>query len=107
MPIVTGKKYKYKVVAAHIFLICFLMIILLPLIMIVSISFREGNFAVGSIIPKNPTLEHWKLALGIPHVTDDGQMIEPPFPVLRWLWNSVKIAGISSFLILLLSTTCA
>jgi len=31
----------------------------------------------------------------------------PPFPVLLWLWNSVKIAAISASGIVALSTTCA
>ena len=34
-------------------------------------------------------------------------IIPPPFPVLHWLWNSVKIAFITSFLIICLSTTSA
>lgn len=32
---------------------------------------------------------------------------EPPFPVLSWLMNTVKVAGITSILVLLLSTTSA
>ena len=34
-------------------------------------------------------------------------MTPPPFPVLLWLWNSVKIAAISALGIVALSTTCA
>jgi len=82
-------------------------VILFPLLMVISISFREGNFATGSLFPESPTLEHWSLALGIPYTHDDGSVTQPPFPVLLWLWNSVKIALASSVLILLLSTTSA
>lgn len=32
---------------------------------------------------------------------------EPPFPVLSWLWNTVKVATITAILILLFSTTSA
>lgn len=34
-------------------------------------------------------------------------MTPPPFPVLLWLWNSVKVATITAIGIVTLSTTCA
>ncbi len=68
-------------------------LVLFPLFMVVSISLRPGNFATGDLIPKPISLEHWRLALGIPYVAPDGSVVPPPFPVLRWLWNSTKIAG--------------
>ena len=107
MAIVQPKSVKYRVWATHLGMLAFICIILFPLLMVVSISFRTGNFATGSLIPENPTLEHWYLALEIPYTAADGTVSEPPFPVLRWLWNSIKIAVVSSFLILLLSTTSA
>jgi maltose/maltodextrin transport system permease protein len=78
-----------------------------PLLAIISISLRPGNFATGSLIPEQISFEHWKLALGISYQAADGSLVEPPFPVLRWLWNSIKIAGISAFLIVAISTTAA
>lgn len=107
MAMVQGKSLKYRVWASHIALCTFLALIIFPLLMIVAISFREGNFATGSIIPDNPSLEHWKLALGFSVTNADGSVTPPPFPVLTWLWNSVKIAAISSVLIVSLSTTSA
>lgn len=107
MPMVQPKSIKYRIFAAHLVLWIFLALIIFPLLMIVAISFRTGNFAVGDIIPTNPTLEHWKLALGIPVVDENGNVTPPPFPVLLWLWNSVKVALITSVLIVALSTTCA
>lgn len=104
---VKGKYYKYRVWGTHAFMICLLAAILFPLFMVISISFREGNFAIGSIFPENPSLEHWKKALGIAVMREDGTFAEPPYPVLLWLWNSIKIATASAALILLLSTTCA
>src|SRR3990167_4034619 len=88
-------------------LLGFIGLIVFPLLMVVSISFREGNFATGSLLPDQPTLEHWSLALGIPYTLAEGTVLNPPFPVLTWLWNSLKIAIISSLLILMLSTTSA
>jgi maltose/maltodextrin transport system permease protein len=104
---VQGKNLKYRVWATHIAMWSFLALIIFPLLMIVAISFRTGNFAVGDIIPKNPTLDHWRLALGFSVTNADGSITPPPFPVLMWLWNSVKIAGITSVLIVALSTTSA
>ncbi|OMH29100.1 maltose ABC transporter permease MalG [Motiliproteus sp. MSK22-1] len=107
MAMVQPKSIRYRVWASHLGLLCFIGLILFPLLMVVSISFREGNFATGSLFPDNPTLEHWSLALGIPYTLEDGSVVQPPFPVLLWLWNSIKVALISSLLILMLSTTSA
>ncbi len=107
MAMVQPRSVIYRVIASHAFLLAFIVLIIFPLLMVISISFRTGNFATGSLFPENPSLEHWYLALGIPYTQPDGTVLQPPFPVLLWLWNSVKIAVISSFLILLLSTTSA
>lgn len=107
MAIVQAKSVKYRLWLAHASLLVFIALIVFPLLMVVSISFREGNFATGSLFPDHPTLEHWSLALGIPYMHADGTVTHPPFPVLLWLWNSLKIALTSSVLILMLSTTSA
>jgi maltose/maltodextrin transport system permease protein len=75
--------------------------------MVISISLRPGNFGTGDIIPSEISFDHWKLALGIAYQAADGSLVEPPFPVLRWLWNSIKIAAISAFMIVSVSTTAA
>ena len=107
MAMVLDKSHRWRVVAAHLGLIAFIALTVFPFLMVLSISLRPGNFAVGSIIPSDITLEHWKLALGLTHTRADGSVINPPFPVLLWLWNSVKVAAITAGLILALSTTSA
>ncbi|MGB8855227.1 MAG: maltose ABC transporter permease MalG [Burkholderiales bacterium] len=107
MPIVQGKKQIWRVIAAHIFLWCLIAVVIFPLLAVISISLRPGNFSTGELIPTQISLEHWKLALGMPYTMPDGNVIQPPFPVMRWLWNSIKIASISAALILTLSTTAA
>jgi maltose/maltodextrin transport system permease protein len=107
MPMVQPKSTRYYLIAAHLGLIAFAAFVLFPLLMVIAISFREGNLAMGSLLPEHPTLEHWSLAFGIPFTRGDGTVIQPPFPVLTWLANSVKIALVSSALIVLLSTTGA
>ena len=107
MPIVSGKSQRWRVWAAHALLCTLLAFTLFPLLAVISISLRPGNFATGSIIPTQISFEHWQLALGIPVTNADGTVTQPPFPVLLWLWNSIKIATISAFLIVAISTTAA
>ncbi|SEO66595.1 maltose ABC transporter permease MalG [Aquisalimonas asiatica] len=107
MAMVQPRSIRSRKLAAHLFLIGFVSLIIFPLLLVISISFREGNFATGSLIPERFSLEHWALAFGIPWERADGTVVRPPFPVLLWLWNSVKVAVVSSLLILLLSTTSA
>jgi maltose/maltodextrin transport system permease protein len=107
MAIVTSRSHRWRVLAAHSFLILFLGFTLFPLVMVISISLRAGNFATTSIIPDDFSLEHWKLALGMSYTEADGRVVEPPFPVMLWLWNSIKIGVVTSALIVALSTTAA
>ncbi|HOU22175.1 MAG TPA: maltose ABC transporter permease MalG, partial [Kiritimatiellia bacterium] len=106
---VEGRAYRGRLVLAHAALIGFIALVMVPLFMVVSISFRQGNFATGSILPSPETfsLEHWRMVLGLPVLQADGTWETPSVPVLRWFWNSVKISATSAFLILLLSSTCA
>jgi maltose/maltodextrin transport system permease protein len=107
MAIVVSRSHLSRVVAAHTFLIVLLVFTLFPLAMVISISLRPGNFASGSLIPEHISFEHWKLALGISYTDVDGRLVKPPFPVLHWLWNSIKVATASAILIVTLSTTAA
>ena len=107
MAIVTGKGQRWRVIGAHLGLWVLIALTLFPLLAVISISLRPGNFATGSLIPATISFEHWSLALGIPYTQADGTVVQPPFPVLRWLWNSIKVASISALLIVTISTTAA
>jgi maltose/maltodextrin transport system permease protein len=107
MPIVTGRSQRWRIVAAHVGLWVLIAVTLFPLLAVISISLRPGNFATGSLIPTEISFEHWKLALGMPVIQADGTRVDPPFPVLLWLWNSIKVATISALLIVAISTTAA
>ena len=97
MAIVIDKSQRWRVIAAHAFLIFLCCLVLFPVLVTISISFRPGNFATGSLIPKEISLEHWRFALGLPVTNTDGRVIIPDLPVLRWLWNyafaRLKFAG--------------
>ena len=105
MALVTGKNQRWRIRAAQVFLWALIAITLFPLLAIVSISLRPGNFATGSLIPAEISFDHWRLALGMSITNADGSITPPPFPVLLWLWNSIKIAAISAALIVTISTT--
>ena len=107
MAMVEPKSVRYRVWATHLFLCGFLALIIFPVVMVLAISFRAGNFSVGEIIPSHPTLDHWRLALGFPVTNPDGSVTPPPFPVLLWLWNSIKVATVTALMIVVLSTTSA
>jgi maltose/maltodextrin transport system permease protein len=107
MAIVIDKSQRWRVLAAHLALILLCAAVLFPLLMVVSISLRPGNFATGRLIPEHISLEHWRFALGLPVRAADGRMVTPDLPVLLWLWNSVKVAALSGCTALLLSTTAA
>ena len=105
--IVLKKSHRWRVVVVHLALIAFIVLTIAPMLMIVSISLRPGNFAGGHLIPQHISFEHWKLALGIPYLDADGVLVKPKFPVLLWIWNSIKVAGLSATVSLLLSITSA
>lgn len=96
-----------KKILAHGFLIAFIALIMFPFLVVVSISFREGNFTTGALLPDRPTLEHWYLAFGIPFTRADGTVVEPPYNVLLWMFNSVKIGAIAAIGIVMISTISA
>ena len=107
MAMVQAKSMRYRLWGTHLLLILFIALIMFPLLMVIGISLRPGNLAIGDLIPREISWEHWRLALGMNVVNADGSVTPPPFPVLTWLWNSVKVATISAIGIVSLSTTCA
>ena len=107
MPIVMRSSQRWRVWCAYAALLVFIAFLLLPFLTIVSISLRPGNFAGGHLIPRSISLEHWKVALGMSYVDADGTLIKPPFPVVTWILNSLKISFISGTINLLLALTSA
>jgi maltose/maltodextrin transport system permease protein len=99
--------------AAHAFLICFVIVILVPFVMVISASLRQGNFAPSRLLPDKVSLDHWKFVLGIPYqevvnpATGQTRMVTAETPPLRWFWNSIKVSLLSSAGIIFLSGTSA
>lgn len=97
---------KARLFITHLLLLLFIAAIMFPLLMVVAISLRQ-ELCDRQPDPGANLRDHWKLALGFSVEQADGRVTPPPFPVLLWLWNSVKVAGISAIGIVALSTTCA
>lgn len=63
---VKSKSHNFRILGVHLFLLTFLFFVVYPLMYVVSISFRSGHTLVDPdnfLLPSNPTLEHWALAL--------------------------------------------
>lgn len=98
---------QFSGLARHLFIIALLMMVLFPILYIISMSFDPNAGATSDLMPKTFSLDNWKFILGIPYQDASGNLVESPFPILLWLWNSLKISLISAGLMLALSTTSA
>ena len=107
MAIVIRSSQRWRIWCAHAFLLVVIALLVFPFLMIVSISLRPGNFAGGHVIPRSISLEHWKLALGMSYVDADGTVVKPPFPILTWILNSLKVSFVSATLALVLAVMSA
>ena len=107
------QKVLARKVGAHAFLICFLILILVPFVMVISASLRQGNFAPSRLLPDKVSLDHWKFVLGIPYkevvnpATGETRTVKPSTPPLLWFCNSIKVSVIASAGIIFLSGTAA
>jgi maltose/maltodextrin transport system permease protein len=107
------QKLLFRKTLAHAFLICFLVLILVPFVMVVSASFRQGQFAPSRLFPDKVSLEHWKYVFGIPYLevanpaTGETRIVKPATPPLLWFWNSIKVSFIASAGIIILSGSAA
>src|SRR6516162_8638098 len=109
----SGQKAIISKIGGHAFMIFFLCLVLVPFIMVISASFRQGNFAPSRLIPDKVSLDHWKFVLGIPYeeivnpATGEKRMVKATTPPLLWFWNSIKVSLIASAGIICLSGTAA
>ncbi|MGB0413268.1 MAG: maltose ABC transporter permease MalG [Coraliomargarita sp.] len=109
----TEHSSKLKHLLAHLFLIGFICVILVPFIMVIAASFSKGHLAPNSLMPRDLSLDHWNYVLGIEYEevvnasTGETRKIKAETPPLIWFWNSLKVSAIASIGILLLSASCA
>jgi maltose/maltodextrin transport system permease protein len=107
------RKANPRIWISHLLLIALLALVLVPYVIVISASFRSGNFAPSGLLPGKVSLEHWKYVLGIPYqemvntATGETRMIKAETPALLWFWNSIKVSAAASIGIILLSGTAA
>lgn len=84
MAMVQPKSQKLRLFITHLGLLIFIAAIMFPLLMVIAISLREGNFATGSLIPDKISWEHWRLALGfsVEHADWSGNAASLPSPAV-------------------------
>jgi maltose/maltodextrin transport system permease protein len=91
--------------ARHLFIIAISIVVLFPVFYVISISFNPIGSIGSDFIPDKFSLTHWKYILGLPYIEGDNKVTT--FPVLLWLFNSLKVSLITSVAVLFLSTTSA
>ena len=101
------KKQSLDKLLSHLMLITIALIVLLPVFVVVSVSLSKGGSLKTGLIPEAISFDNWKYILGIPYVNALGETVVSPYPIMLWLFNSIKVSVISAFLMLLFSTTAA
>jgi maltose/maltodextrin transport system permease protein len=101
-----GEIAKVRLFVTHLLLLVFIAAIMFPLLMVITISLREGNFATGSLIPESISWEHWKLALGFSVEHADGR-VTPPLPGAAVVVELHQDRSDYRHGVVALSTTCA
>lgn len=101
------KKLSLDKLLSHLMLIAIAIVVLLPVFVVVSVSLSKGGSLKTGLIPDAISFDNWKYILGIPYVNAVGETVVSPYPIMLWLFNSIKVSVISAFLMLLFSTTAA
>lgn len=102
-----NKKKSLEKLLSHLILITIALIVLLPVFSIISVSLSKSGSLKAGLIPENFSLDNWKYILGIDYINAIGEHVVSPYPIMKWLFNSLKVSLLSAFLMLLFSTTAA
>ncbi|AUN97521.1 maltose ABC transporter permease MalG [Bacteriovorax stolpii] len=103
----TKKKQNTERLLIHLVLIGIALIVLLPIFSIVTISLSKSGSLKSGFSLAEFSLDNWKYILGIPYQNATGETVVSPYPMMRWLFNSLKVSLLSAFLMLFCSTTAA
>jgi maltose/maltodextrin transport system permease protein len=102
-----NKKTNLNKLLVHLVLIAIGAIVLLPIFSVVAVSLSKSGSLKSGFSLNELTFDNWKYILGIPYTNALGENIVSPYPIMRWLFNSLKVSFLSAFLMLLFSTTAA
>jgi ABC-type maltose transport system permease subunit len=101
------KKANLKKLLMHLILIAIGLVVLLPIFSVVTVSLSKSGSLKSGFSLKELSFDNWKYILGIPFTNMAGEKIISPYPIMRWLLNSLKVSFLSAFLMLTFSTTAA
>lgn len=101
------KKKTLDKLLSHLILIAIALIVLIPVLSVVSVSFSKSGSLKSGFSFDAFSLDNWKYILGIPYVNALGETVTSPYPIMKWLFNSLKVSLLSAFFMLLFSTTAA
>jgi maltose/maltodextrin transport system permease protein len=103
----TKKKMSLNKLLLHLLLIAIAVVVLLPIFSVVTVSLSKGGSLKSGFKPSDFSLDNWKYILGIPYTNAVGENVISPYPIMRWLLNSLKVSFLSALLMLVFSTTAA
>lgn len=95
MSMVLGRSVRRRRCCALIFVWLSLAIVLYPLLRLLLFSLLDSRYIRLDSWPRL-TLRHWLAGLGLPYLSRRGVMIPAHHELWLWIWNSLKIAGITS-----------
>ncbi len=101
------KKKNLDQLLSHLILIAIGIVVLLPIVLVISVSLSKGGSLKTGLIPDDLSLDNWRYILGIPYVNSLGENVVSPYPIMLWLFNSLKVSVVSAVLMLTFSTTAA
>lgn len=77
-----------RLTLTYLFLLIMVAAVLYPILWMIGASFNNTDSLYSSrMIPKSPTLKHYKRL-----------MTDPDYPFFTWYWNTIKIAGLTAIL---------
>src|SRR3990170_1721324 len=95
------RQRQLKLVLTYLFAAIMIVFALFPIIWIISASLNPANsLATQSLIPRNASLQNYQLLL-----TDND--FSAIYPFRRWLFNSVKLAGVTTLFSVSITTAAA
>lgn len=101
------KKKNLNKLLIHLLLIAIAAVVLVPIFSVISVSFSKAGSLKSGFKADDFSLDNWKYILGIPYTNSLGEIITSPYPIMRWLFNSLKVSFLSAALMLTFSTTAA
>ncbi len=93
------RQRQVKLVVIYLFAAVMILFALFPVVWILSASLNPGNtLATQTMIPRNASLENFRMLLTDPAYRQS-------YPFARWLFNSVKLAGLTTLCSIAIKTT--